>query len=71
MKVLVDTNVILDVLLKRSPFYKDSYKIFQFVDQERIKGCLSASSITDIFYLLNKDRHNSGEVYKIMVHLIL
>jgi predicted nucleic acid-binding protein len=69
MKVLVDTNVVLDVLLKRSPFYQDSYKIFQFIDQERIYGCLSASSITDIFYLLRKDRHNAGEVYQIMDEL--
>ena len=69
MKVLVDTNVVLDVLLKRSPFYQDSFKIFQLVDQERIYGCLSASSITDIFYLLSKDRHNSEEVYQIMYDL--
>jgi len=69
MKVLVDTNVVLDVLLKRSPFYQDSFKIFQLVDQELIYGCLSASSITDIFYLLSKDRHNSEEVYQIMYDL--
>jgi len=29
MKVLVDTNVVLDVLLRRSPFYQDSFTIFQ------------------------------------------
>ena len=69
MNVLVDTNVVLDVLLKRSPFYQDSFKIFQLADQEVIKGCLSASSITDIFYLLRKDRNNSGEVYQIMEEL--
>jgi len=69
MKVLVDTNVVLDVLLKRSPFYQDSFKIFQLADQERINGCLSASSITDIFYLLRKDRHNPAEVYQIMDEL--
>jgi len=69
MKVLVDTNVVLDVLLKRTQFYQDSFKIFQLVDQERIYGCLSASSITDIFYLLRKDRHNPTEVYQIMDEL--
>jgi predicted nucleic acid-binding protein len=70
MKVLVDTNVVLDVLLKRSPFYQDSFKIFQLIDQECICECLTASSMTDIFYLLNKDRHNSGETYRIMDELI-
>jgi predicted nucleic acid-binding protein len=70
MKVLIDTNVVLDVLLKRSLFYQDSFKIFQLVDQERIYGCLSAASITDIFYFLCKDRHNPDEVYQIMDELI-
>jgi len=70
MKALIDTNVILDVLLKRSQFYQDSFKVFQLVDQERIYGCLSAASITDIFYFIRKDRHNPGEVYRIMDELI-
>jgi len=66
MKVLLDTNVILDVLLNRYPFYQDSFVIFQLADQGRISGYLSASSITDIFYLLRKLRHNSTNVYPIM-----
>jgi predicted nucleic acid-binding protein len=69
MIVLVDTNVVLDVLLKRTHFYQNSFKIFQLIDQERIHGCLSASSITDIFYLLRKDQHNFGEVYRTMEEL--
>jgi len=52
MNVLLDTNVILDVFLERHPFYKDSFVIFQLVDQNRITGHLSATSMTDIFYLL-------------------
>jgi len=70
MNILVDTNVVLDVLLKRPLFYQDSFKIFQLIDQERIHGCLSASSITDIFYLLRKDQHNLDEIYLIMEELI-
>jgi len=69
MKVLIDTNVVLDVLLKRLPFYHDSFKIFQLADREHFQGCLSAVSMTDIFYLLRKDRHDSGETYKIIDEL--
>nr|AGS51807.1 PIN domain protein [uncultured bacterium contig00053] len=69
MKVLVDTNVVLDVLLKRDSFYQDAFSIFQIIDQEQIIGCLSAASVTDIFYLLRKDRHNTDEVYQIMDEL--
>jgi len=69
MKVLIDTNVILDVLLERHPFYHNSFIIFKLVDQERISGFLSASGMTDIFYLLRKARHNSAGVYPIMDEL--
>jgi predicted nucleic acid-binding protein len=69
MKVLVDTNVVLDVLLKRPSFYHDAFTIFKLVDQGRINGCLSAASITDIFYLLRKNQQNFSEVYSIMDEL--
>jgi len=66
MKVLVDTNVILDVLLKQAPFYNDSFVIFQLADSKRISGVLAAVSLTNIFYLLRKAKINSADVYQIM-----
>jgi len=53
-KGFVDTNVILDVLLKRDPFYQDSLKIFRLAEWGEIRACVSASSITDIFYVAKK-----------------
>jgi predicted nucleic acid-binding protein len=69
MKVFVDTNVVLDVLLERHPFYDDSFMIFQIVDLERVRGCLSAASITDIFYFVRKKWHDTEVVYRIMNEL--
>jgi len=66
MNVLVDTNVILDVLLERHPFYKDSFVIFQLMDQNIISGHLSAASMTDIFYLLRKSKYSITELYPVM-----
>ena len=63
MKVLVDTNVVLDVLLERQPFYKNSRAIFQFVSLKRIRGYLSSVSMTNIFYLLRKAGNNSDDTY--------
>ena len=70
MKVLVDTNVVLDVLLKQAPFYNDSFVIFQLADSKRISGVLAAVSLTNIFYLLRKAKIDSAEVYQIMDKLI-
>jgi len=66
MKVLVDTNVVLDVFMKRQPFYEDSFAVFQRVGKQDIEGCLSSTSMTDIFYLLRKFHHGSTNVYPIM-----
>jgi predicted nucleic acid-binding protein len=66
MKVLVDTNVVLDVLLKQAPFYNDSFVIFQLADSKRIIGVLAAVSLTNIFYLLRKAKVDSAEVYQNM-----
>ena len=53
-KVFVDTNVVLDVLLQRYPFWQDSLRIFQFAELGEIEAYVSASSMTDIFYVANK-----------------
>jgi len=53
-RVFVDTNVILDVVLQRDGFWGDSLKVFQFEEQGKIKACVSASSITDVFYISRK-----------------
>jgi len=66
MKVLVDTDVILDVFLKREPFYKDSIVIFQLANSKSIKGVLAAVSMTNIFYLLRRAKRDTTDVYQIM-----
>ncbi|MDR1858789.1 MAG: PIN domain-containing protein [Treponema sp.] len=63
MKILVDTNVALDVLLERHPFSEDSFAIFRLANLKRIKGILPAASITDIFYIARKQRRDTEEVY--------
>lgn len=55
MKVLIDTNIILDVLCKRSDFYVDSAKIFKLCEVKRISGIVSALSIPNIMYILRKE----------------
>ncbi|MDI3311535.1 MAG: PIN domain-containing protein [Thermoanaerobacterium sp.] len=55
MKVLIDTNVILDVLLKREPFAEDAYAIFKMADEKTIMAYISAFAVTDIYYFINKN----------------
>lgn len=54
MKLLFDTNIILDALSKRDYNYKPSKQLITYVVCGVIKGYLSAKQITDIYYSLRK-----------------
>ncbi|MFP4599634.1 MAG: type II toxin-antitoxin system VapC family toxin [Persicimonas sp.] len=54
MKVLVDTNVWLDVLQDRKPFYEDSALALTILEELEHAAFLSATSVTTIFYLVAK-----------------
>ncbi|HNE28901.1 MAG TPA: PIN domain-containing protein [Saprospiraceae bacterium] len=53
-RVLLDTDVILDYLLKRPPFDKDTLALFQWAEQGRLEIGVSALSFSNIFYIANK-----------------
>ncbi|SJM91561.1 conserved hypothetical protein [Crenothrix polyspora] len=59
MKIVFDTNIVLDVLLKREPFAGVAINLFTAVEQNVIRGFLCATTITTIDYLVAKakDRH--------------
>lgn len=54
MRVIVDTNVVLDVLLDREPFVKAAVDVFCLVEESRIDAFLCATTITTIDYLLTQ-----------------
>jgi predicted nucleic acid-binding protein len=51
VRVLIDTNIILDFLLQREPFFQDSELLFQAIDEGEIIGYVTATTLTDIFYI--------------------
>ncbi len=71
MKVLIDTNVILDVLAKRPPFYSHAEKIFFLAADEKIVAFITASSITDIYYLMRKYLKDSKKAKLILLKLFI
>lgn len=51
MKILFDTDVVLDVLLDRTPFAETGLLLFDRVEQKAIQGYLCATTITNIYYI--------------------
>jgi len=61
MKVFFDTNVLLDVLAKRAPFYEDSAALWTLAEQGKIRGFVSALSFSNVYYIVRrlKDRRTA------------
>lgn len=71
MRVLIDTNVILDVLLNRAPFVEQSANIVSSVETKAIEGYLCATTVTTLDYLISKakDRQQAKAEIKKLLHL--
>ena len=55
MRVLVDTNILLDDLLGREPYFDNADKIIKLCADKKIQGYMAAHSIPNIFYILRRD----------------
>ena len=53
-KLFIDTNVMLDLLGEREPFYDSIAKIATIADKGKVKLIVSALSYSTVFYLLSK-----------------
>jgi len=69
MTILIDTNVTLDILLNRQPWYTNAALIFGLTQQALIKSYISASSVTDIFYITQKE-HGKKTAQETIKHLL-
>ncbi len=56
MNVFIDTNVLLDVMLERRGFYRDSLTVWSLVEQGKIAGQISVISFNNIYYIVRKIR---------------
>lgn len=65
MKLLIDTNVILDIVFKRNDC-EISMKLFKKAKEIGVGVYITASSVTDIFYIIRKETHNTSKTYVIM-----
>jgi predicted nucleic acid-binding protein len=54
LKILLDTNVILDALASREPFNAGADAIFALAGKRRITAYVTASSVTDVYYVLRR-----------------
>lgn len=51
-KLLIDTNIIIDLLAKREPFYTEAAMLFTLADKQKLTLCVSALSFANVNYIL-------------------
>jgi predicted nucleic acid-binding protein len=70
MKVLLDTNIILDVILQRQPYFEDAIEILRLSDMGDIDSFITANSITDVFYVLRKYFDNKQDRQNAVIYVL-
>lgn len=70
MKIMIDTNIVLDVFLKREPFFQASYEVMKLSALENHEGFLSAAAATDIYYLLRRSLKETARAKESMEKLL-
>lgn len=66
MKALIDTNVIVDAMTSREPWRESAEKIFLMTANQVMDAYITASSATDIYYLVRKYLHNTKQAKQVM-----
>lgn len=66
LKVLIDTNVIIDVLQRREPFFEDSNAIVLACARGQLEGCFSAKAVTDVFYVMHRHYHDNEPCFDVV-----
>ena len=69
MRVLIDTNIMLDYLSKREPFFQNAEQIFLLCSRKKLKGYIAAHSVMNTFYILKND-FSVEERRKMLIRLI-
>ena len=64
MKVLFDTNVILDALQGREPWRENAEKLIMAVAGEKIEGYVTTKELCDIWYLAKQIHRNEENANK-------
>ena len=70
MKLLIDTNVVLDVLLRREPFFRTAAEVLSLTQRDDVREYVSASAITDIYYIANKQLKDRAAVRDLLERLL-
>ena len=70
MNVYVDSNVIMDLVAQRVPFYEDALDLFlELAREEELFGFVSVKSLADIHYIYKRITHSKEQANKKIIEI--
>lgn len=70
LKVFIDTNILLDLLLCREPFDKDAQTIFWLAEEKKIELQVSAISIINAAYVAHRNKYDDRDIRAALIGLL-
>ncbi|MCM1136878.1 MAG: PIN domain-containing protein [Clostridium sp.] len=72
MRILIDTNIMLDVLMGRQPYFDIADRIIKLCAEKKVEGYIAAHSIPNMFYILRKYMSDSErrEALKLLCQIV-
>ena len=66
MRLLIDTNIVLDVLEQREPYYAESRQVMMLCETGAVEGCVSVLTFANIVYIMRKslDADKIQQIYE-------
>lgn len=61
MKILIDTNILIDYATERVPYTETAKKVMDMCINEEIEGCIAVHSLLNMFFILRKDIPDTTE----------
>lgn len=71
MKVIIDTNIILDVYLNREPFAVDSAEVLKLSEAKKTSASITANTVTDVYYILGKQLKDDIRLRELLAKLLI
>lgn len=74
-RILIDTNIVIDLLAKRNPFYDGASKLFSLADKNKIRLSVSSLTIANTNYILSallnpNEAKETLRRFKVLVEII-
>ena len=70
MRLMIDTNILLDVLIRRENFYDNSKAVLSLCENHIIQGLVPASAVMDIFYIARKALGSTEDTYRVISSIL-